>query len=59
MERVDKIISLQTGYSRKDVKNLIHGKRVKINGEMIKITVKTSLKGIIKVNDNPITNKNK
>lgn len=35
MERVDKIISLQTGYSRKDVKNLIRGKRVKINGEII------------------------
>lgn len=35
MERIDKIISSQTIYSRKDVKDLIRNKRVTINGEII------------------------
>ena len=33
MERIDKIISAQTEYSRKDVKKLIVQKRIKINNE--------------------------
>ena len=35
MERIDKIISNQTGYSRKDVKELIKQRRVIIDGEFI------------------------
>ena len=33
MERLDKVISNQTGYSRKDIKELIRKKRVTVNGE--------------------------
>ena len=35
MERLDKIISTQTGYSRKDVKELIKKKRVLVNEEVV------------------------
>jgi len=35
MERIDKVISLQTGYTRKEVKELIRKKRVILNNEMI------------------------
>lgn len=35
MERIDKIISSQTSYSRKDVKELIHQKRVSVNNQII------------------------
>jgi len=35
MERIDKIIATQTIYSRKEVKKLIHQKRVLVNGELI------------------------
>lgn len=35
MERIDKIIAMQTTYSRKDVKKLIQQKRVQINGKII------------------------
>lgn len=35
MERIDKIISSQTHYTRKDVKSLIGKKQVKVNGEVI------------------------
>lgn len=35
MERIDKVISTQTKYSRKDVKELIHSKRVTLNGKII------------------------
>ena len=35
MERIDKIISAQTEYSRKDVKKLVFQKRVRLNGELI------------------------
>ena len=35
MERIDKIISSQTNYSRKDVKNLIKENRVIVNGNII------------------------
>lgn len=35
MERIDKIISAQTEYSRKDVKKLVLQKRVKLNGEVV------------------------
>lgn len=41
MERIDKVISLQTGYSRKDVKELIRKKRVMIND---KVTMKADIK---------------
>ena len=43
MERIDKIISNQTNYSRKDIKDLIKKKRVKVNGEVV-------LKSDIKIN---------
>ena len=43
MERIDKVIGSQTGYSRKDIKELIRKKRVKINDELV-------LKSDIKVN---------
>ncbi len=35
MERVDKVISNQTGYSRKEVKEMIKNKRVQVNGTLI------------------------
>lgn len=35
MERLDKIISNQTGYSRKEVKELIRNKRIMVNDEVI------------------------
>ena len=35
MERIDKIISSQTNYSRKEVKDLIRNKRVTVNGIII------------------------
>ena len=35
MERLDKVISMQTEYSRKDVKKLILQKRVRVNNELI------------------------
>ncbi len=35
MERLDKIISSQTTYSRKDVKNLVRQKRVLVNGNLV------------------------
>ena len=34
MERLDKVISNQTGYSRKDIKELIRKKRVTVNNEI-------------------------
>jgi len=43
MERLDKVISNQSNYSRKDIKDLIKKKRVKINGEVV-------LKSDIKIN---------
>ena len=44
MERLDKVISMQTEYSRKDVKKLVLSKRVTVNGEMV-------LKSDIKVDE--------
>ena len=41
MERLDKIISNQTGYSRKDVKDLIRRKKVLVNNE---IAIKSDIK---------------
>lgn len=41
MERLDKIISSQTNYSRKDVKDLVHKKRIRVND---KVVSKTDLK---------------
>lgn len=35
MERIDKIIANQTGYTRKEVKELVRGKRIIVNGEII------------------------
>ena len=34
MERLDKVISNQTGYSRKEIKELIRKKRVTVNDEI-------------------------
>ena len=36
MERIDKIISSQTNYSRKDVKKLILQKKISVNGKVAK-----------------------
>jgi len=60
MERIDKIISSQTGYSRKEIKELIHHKRVKVNNQIIS---KSDLKinatiDKIKIDNNEITIKN-
>lgn len=35
MERLDKVVSNQTGYSRKDVKDLVKSRRVIVNGEIV------------------------
>lgn len=35
MERIDKVISSQTEYSRKDIKKLVLQKRIRINGELV------------------------
>ena len=35
MERIDKVISNQTGYSRKEIKELVRKKRVTVNDEII------------------------
>ena len=35
MERIDKIISAQTEYSRKDIKKLVLAKRVTVNGKIV------------------------
>ena len=57
MERIDKIISSQTGYTRKEVHELIKKKRVQLNNEIIlkkdiKVDTKTD---IIKVDNKEIT----
>jgi len=36
MERLDKVISSQTKYSRRDVKELVRSKKVLVNGEIVK-----------------------
>lgn len=35
MERIDKVIAKQTGYSRKEIKELIKKKRIKLNDEIV------------------------
>ena len=45
MERLDKVIASQTSYSRKDVKELIRKKRIKVNDEIV-------LKSDIKIDPN-------
>lgn len=57
MERIDKIIVSQTKYSRKEVKELVHQKRVTVNGETIlKSDVKVdSQQDKIKIDGNEIT----
>lgn len=47
MERLDKILVRQTGYSRKDIKILVKNKRIKVNDEIV-------LKSDIKISDNDI-----
>lgn len=56
MERLDKIIGMQTEYSRKDVKKLIMQKRVKVNGNIIlKSDIKIDInKDIISIDGNEI-----
>lgn len=41
MERLDKLISSQTGYSRKEVKDLVKQKRIKVNNQ---ISIKSDVK---------------
>jgi len=57
MQRLDKIISSQTIYSRKEIKDLIRSKRVMVNGEVIsKADLKVdSSKDEIKIDGNVIT----
>lgn len=43
MERIDKVIGNQTGYSRKEIKELVRKKRVMVNGKIV-------LKSDIKIN---------
>lgn len=43
MERIDKVVCNQTGYSRKEVKELVRKKKITLNGEII-------LKSDIKIN---------
>lgn len=45
MERLDKVIGSQTSYSRKDVKELVRKKRIKVNDEIV-------LKSDIKIDPN-------
>ena len=56
MDRIDKIISNQLGYSRNDVKKLVRNKRVVMNGEIVnKTDIKVDInKDIIKVDGNII-----
>ena len=35
MERLDKVISSQTNYSRKDIKDLVKKKNILVNGEVV------------------------
>ena len=55
MERLDKIIGRETGYSRKDIKILVKNKRIKVNDEIVlKSDMKISEDDIIKLDDNII-----
>lgn len=52
MERLDKILGKQTGYSRKDIKILVKNKRIKVNDEIVlKSDIKISDDDIIKLDD--------
>ena len=56
MERLDKIISSQTNYSRRDVKELVRNKKVLVNGEIVKnsdIKVDSSCDSIA-INNEPL-----
>ena len=57
MERLDKVVSNQTGYSRKEVKNLVRQKRILVNEIMVtKSDIKVDLeKDIIKLDNKEIT----
>ena len=57
MERIDKIISSQTGYSRKEIKELIRNKRIRVNNQIISkydFKIDTSIDKI-KIDNNEIT----
>ena len=56
MDRLDKVISEQTEYSRKDIKKLVSSKRIKVNNEIIlKSDMKVDiLKDEIKIDDKTI-----
>lgn len=54
MERLDKVISTQTGYSRKDVKELIRKKRILVNGIVVS---KPDIKVDNKIDEITIDNK--
>ena len=60
MERIDKIISSQTGYSRKDIKKLISNKKITVNNQIIsKSDIKIDpTKDQIKIDNNKIEIKN-
>jgi len=55
MERLDKILVRETGYSRKDIKILVKNKRIKVNDEIVfKSDIKISDNDVIKLDDNII-----
>ena len=55
MERLDKIIGRETGYSRKDIKILVKNKRIKVNDAIVlKSDIKIYEDDIIKLDNNII-----
>ena len=55
MERLDKILARETGYSRKDIKILVKNKRIKVNDEIVlKSDIKISDNDVIKLDNNII-----
>ena len=61
MERIDKVVSNYTTYTRSEVKKLIKGKQIKVNDEVVlKAELKVDInKDIIKINDETLTIKEK
>lgn len=52
MERLDKILVRETGYSRKDIKILVKNKRIKVNDQIVlKSDIKITENDIIKLDD--------
>ena len=56
MDRIDKVISLSAGYTRKDVKELVRKKRVRLNGNIVnKSDIKVDIdKDVIQIDNRQI-----